>query len=147
MSPCEDLEKKYPGIFECDNWDWRARVPMWTFNKMSINQYMKNGGPGCEWDCVGELNSPPFVMLELDDSSASCVIASLWDDKTDSLFYYRDWTASGTNYVNDGDTYWAGFWFEKREAAEVFQRQNGGIGSWQPDFKERQQAMRTRRDT
>lgn len=136
MTPWEKFVEANPKEKQ-DGWDWRAAVPSWTFNRMSCTDY-----PG--WDRVGD--APPFVMLELGGGDASRELASSADDWVRGLFYYRDWTGSGTPSIAAGEMYWAGFWFQNIADAMRFLTRYGGAGSWQADYEAQRDAMRARRN-
>ena len=134
MTPWEKFEEANPKE-EQAGWDWRVRVPMWTFNRMACTGYP-------DWDRIGTV--PPFVMLELTDQDASRKMAVAADDWVGSLFYYRDWTSSGTPCLAAGEGYAAGFWFQRTADAMKFLAAYGGAGSWQPDYKAQRDAIRVR---
>lgn len=118
-------------------WDWRAALPGWVFNRMSYAGYPES------WDRCGD--GLPFVMFEHSGADRSRKIATTWDDEATGLFYYRDWTSSGTPIVRTEEKYWSGFWFEKRYDAELFHIKHGGIANWQEGFEKKRKAMNDRR--
>ena len=65
-----------------------------------------------------------------------------FDDKAKGLFYYRDWTESSLPFVEEGEIYMSGFWFQKLSDAKHFQELHGGVGSWEPNFEEQRKAMK-----
>ncbi len=109
-----------------DNAGWLKRVLMWNWHWIALDGY-----PG--WDLVGSGSDqhPPFAKLTIRKGSAKSAreIEIEWDDLATGLFYHRDWTDDGIPFVNDGETYWAGFWFEKTADRDAFVARYGGMPS------------------
>jgi hypothetical protein len=106
-----------------DNGGWIKRLLMWNWHWTSLD-----GWPG--WDVVnaGDAKHPPYVELRIvkDTGKSSQMIASEWDDVATGLFYSRDFTDDGLPYVRAGDTYRAGFWFQKTADRDAFIQRYGG---------------------
>ena len=77
-----------------------------------------------------------FIHKENKNYRASSDIAKSWDDICNGSFYYRDWTISGFPVLNDGEKYWAGFWFKKHDDAVKFQDEYGGVGDWMVGYQD-----------
>lgn len=100
-----------------DNAGWRRKLLMWHWHDVSLAGY-----PG--WDLEGpkpelqpgerDRRNPPFVKLTHvhGKGRSSSDLANAWDNIAVGRFYQRDWTESGIPFVNDGETYWSGWWFE-----------------------------------
>ena len=108
-----------------DSGGWRNKVWMWNWHRISLD-----GWPG--WDLIGVGTDPqphpPFVRLTIvkGHDRPSRKIALEWDDLAEGRFYYRDWTQDGLPFVHGGETYFAGFWFQKRTDAVRFAELYGG---------------------
>lgn len=94
---------------EIDNAGWRRRMLMWNFNDHALDGY-----PGWE---IERDKSPAFVKLTHvrrggDADVESRTLAAAWDDVAEVDFYQRDWTGDGIPFVNGGETYWSGWWFQ-----------------------------------
>lgn len=115
------FQRGRPACLHCglvdNNGGWRNKVRMVNWHLISID-----GWPG--WDLVGDAQDkhPPFVQLTLcvGNTPSSTDIDREWDDISKGLFYSRDWTSDGTPFSAKGDTYTAGFWFEKSIDRERF---------------------------
>lgn len=88
------------------------------------------GYPG--WDLVdpggGNDKHPPHVRLSIRNGidKSSEEISNEFDDIATGKFYSRDWSRSGSMFVNRGEIYDAGWWFQKREDAYEFVKRYGG---------------------
>jgi hypothetical protein len=101
---------------EIDTMGWRHKMESWNFTHHALDRY-----PG--WEI--EQRSPPasgphgspapaFAKLAHTRGVAEAESADLcreWDDIAAADFYQRDWTDDGIPFVNDGETYWSGWWF------------------------------------
>lgn len=96
-----------------ENWDWKKMIPSWEWHKISFNYYP-------EWELVDK--NPSFVKLAIKKGTdrSSRDIAIEWDDISEGLFYYRDWTEDTFPIVHDKEIYWSGFWFQYKEDALFF---------------------------
>lgn len=107
-----------------DNGGWIKKLLMWHWHAVSLDGY-----PG--WDLEGEAGRrhPPFVKLRIKNKvdKSSSDIANEWDDLSEGLFYGRDWSDDGSVFVNEGETYTSGFWFQKTSDAERFIAKYGGV--------------------
>lgn len=102
-----------------NQWDWNHFIPVWDFPRLSARWQKVN-----HTDC-------PFVSLAMKRGYVdSRKIAIEFDDIATGKCYYRDWTESGLPFVNEGETYQSGFWFEKLSDAQEFQKRYGGMGNW-----------------
>ena len=74
---------------------------------------------------------PLFVKLairnKIDKSSKE--ICREFDDVAEGKFYSRDWSSNGSVYVNEGEVYDSGWWFQKLEDAYEFVRRYGGAAN------------------
>jgi hypothetical protein len=95
------------------NAGWIKRVLMWNWHWIALDGY-----PG--WDLVGEVNDrhPPFVKL-----------AIVKGKDRPARDIEIEWTSDGIPFVHDGETYHAGFWFEKLADREAFVGRYGGSAS------------------
>lgn len=144
-TPWQELEPHVPLGDIPQNWNWRAALPCWIFNALTVRSLRYRHSFEDDWDL--EDGVPPFVMVEVKGSLTSLRLASEFDDVATGLFYYRDWTRSSLPFVRDDDeTYWCGFWFQRRLDAEWFHRQHGGAASWTLDYAQKRDAMRRARD-
>lgn len=101
----------------------KQKVLTWDWYKIALDGY-----PG--WDLVNSAKGlhPPFVLLErhgrIDKTSTD--IDREFDDIATGRFYSRDWTSDGIPFVNKGEVYHSGWWFQKREDAVRFVQIYGG---------------------
>ena len=98
-----------------DNAGWNHKLLTWNWHSHSIDRY-----PGWELD---KDDVPAFVKLTHvrgDGDTESAVLANAWDDVAEADFYQRDWTDSGIPFVDKGDTYWSGWWFETAAERDRF---------------------------
>lgn len=109
---------------------WNKNITSNEYYDIAQNKYFS-------WDTL-ENREPYFVMLEIKqgDNKSSRDIAVLFDDISIQNFYYRDWTKNGMPYINDGEVYWSGFWFQFQYDAKKFVELYGGKGSWEEGYKE-----------
>lgn len=106
---------------EVDNGGWRHRLLMWQWQGHCFDGYP-------EWETQlymenGEQRAPAFVKLAHtrgDGRVESHALAAAWDDVTTVGFYQRDWTSDALPFVNQGETYWSGWWFQTKAAREQF---------------------------
>jgi hypothetical protein len=119
------------------SWSWRAALPMWVFHRLQAAGLTSEP----DWDDDGVSLSPPFVMIGSDGGERSRRAATELDDVATGLFYYRDWTNSGTPCVAEGELYFSGFWFQRMADAEAFHKKWGGIASWELDFNEKERKI------
>ena len=90
--------------------DWLKKLWMWDWHTLQLNGY-----PGWERVLASESKAPAFVRLTHTrgpggvESHALCVA---WDDIATVGFYQRDWTDDGLPFVNQGETYHSGWWFQ-----------------------------------
>jgi len=92
-----------------NNAGWNHRLLTWNWHGHSIDGY-----PGWE---IEKDRVPAFVKLGhkrggKNTEVESADISKAWDDIAKGDFYQRDWTDSGIPFVNKGETYWSGWWFE-----------------------------------
>lgn len=105
---------------EIDNGGWLHRMLMWNFNAHALDGY-----PG--WQREG--NGPAFVKLTHVRGAGpveSHKLAAEWDDIALVDFYQRDWTDDGIPIVNEGGTYWSGWWFATIAERDRFLRWHDG---------------------
>jgi hypothetical protein len=125
-------------------WDWIYMLPGWEFYQRALSKPRPYPG----WD-RDENDEPCFVMLELTRGTGNVIesrsMAVEWDDITEGEFYYRDWTSSGIPTVDEGEAYWAGFWFQRKTDAVKFQEEFGGVGNWMEEFPAFQRRCNERR--
>lgn len=102
------------------NAGWKKKLLSWDWYDVVGDMY-------ADWDLT-DSGHPPFVKLlirnKTDKSSAD--ITREFDDIAQGRFYTRDWTSSGLPFVDVGEVYTAGFWFQKREDAYEFVKRYGG---------------------
>lgn len=107
-----------------DNAGWKRKVLMWNWHQITLAEW-----PG--WDLIGFRPEwhPPFVELTIVNGKdkPSRDIANEWDDLATGLFYCRDWSLDGSVSVCDGETYRAGFWFERVADRDAFLAKYGGV--------------------
>lgn len=91
-----------------------------------------------DWDSLILKLEPEhvFVMFELNDNAQSKNLALWVDDNIEGFFSYRDWTSNGLPFNTNGNTYWAGFTFQKLVDAKKLQQKFGGNGNWMEDHLE-----------
>jgi hypothetical protein len=105
------------------NAGWRKNVLSWDWYKIQADGY-----PG--WDLVDSVEGgrPPLVRLtiknKVDRSSED--ISKEFDDVAVGRFYWRDWSQSGSVFVEPGELYESGWCFQKRQDAYEFVRRYGG---------------------
>lgn len=114
-----------------ENFGWKQYVPSLEWHRMCINAV--RAGQGFPFE--------HYVHVEWvrgsDTTSSESRVAATWaDDHCRGRFYWRDWMDDGLPCVQEGGTYWSGFWFEDAEDARDFQHLYRGSGSWEPDHKE-----------
>lgn len=115
-----------------NKWDWKRAIPSWDWHDLALAQ-----PPFPGWELDDEGGSPWFVLHELvRGETESRTMAIEFDDISEGAFYYRDWTSSGIPFLNDGEVYWSGFWFQLKTDAIAFQEKFGGVGTWQENFAE-----------
>lgn len=88
------------------NFGWLKKVPTHDWHLISFDQY-----PG--WEL--EKDHPAFAKLTHvrgPDGVESHKLACEWDDIAIGRFYQRDWTDDGIPFVQEGASYWSGWWFE-----------------------------------
>ena len=94
---------------------WKWKYPMVEWHRLSIEHY-----PG--WEIEDE-DVPAFVKLTHTRGSGNVEshdLAVAWDDVSKAHFYQRDWTDDGIPFVNEGDIYWSGWWFQTIEERDRF---------------------------
>ena len=97
-----------------DNLGWKKKLLMWDWHEHALKGY-----PGWQLDSDRHPYFHKFVVVK-GKGRSSHRIASDWDDSATERFYHRDWTSSGLPFVDDGETYWTGFWFESKAERERF---------------------------
>ena len=86
---------------------WNQKIYTVDWHSLSFDKFP-------EWE-LEEQDHPAFVKLQhtrTEGPVESSKIASAWDDLAEVKFYQRDWTEDGLPSVNEGDTYWSGWWFQ-----------------------------------
>lgn len=107
------------------NLGWKKKVLTSDWPQIVFARY-----PG--WDLVESIEGrdlqPPFVKLAIRRGADKPFqeIMREFDDVAVGRFYGRDFTRDGSPFVQEGDAYEAGFWFQRREDAHAFIRRYGG---------------------
>ena len=119
-------------------------VASWDMDKLSLAIWR---GDDTDWDKCRE-GYPPGVFLELTykEGEQSRDLAVWADDTSEGLFHYRDWTNDGIPFLDDGETYWSMFTFQKRKDALEFAKRTRGIGTWNEQYPEWVKRCNNRRD-
>lgn len=101
--------------YEVDNAGWLHLLLSWNFHNHVLDGYP-------EWEIEGR--NPAFVKLshkrEFGAGVESHQLAVEWDDIATVDFYQRDWTSDGIPFVQDGETYWSGWWFATIDERDRF---------------------------
>lgn len=93
---------------------WKHKMLSWNWHMHVMDGY-------AEWEAARRDDRgrtiPAFVKLSHVRRSdkadvESNVLCNAWDDVATVDFYQRDWTDDALPFVNDGDTYWSGWWFQ-----------------------------------
>ena len=106
------------------NAGWKKKMLMLDWHELCCDKW-----PG--WHSVTSPNGekhPPFVKLAIrnDFDKSSLDIDREFDNIATGKFYSRDFSRDGSVFVNKGDWYDAGWWFEKLEDAYTFIKKYGG---------------------
>lgn len=91
-----------------------------------------------DWDRIEGKYEPAhiYVVFQLVGTKESKNMAIWADDNIGGYFTYRDWTKSSLPYVDEMETYWSGFTFQKLEDAKKFVEEFDGSGNWMEGHKE-----------
>ena len=105
-----------------DNGGWKHRLLSWNFNFHALDGYPDWEIENPEADKYSR--HPAFVKLTHVRRRAgdveSSALANAWDDLATADFYQRDWTDDGIPFVDEGETYWSGWWFQTAAERDRF---------------------------
>jgi hypothetical protein len=91
--------------------DWNKKLLMCDFYDVQFKGYPN-------WNKL-DRDNPYYVVREsihkVDKSSHELDVE--FDDIAKGQFYSRDWTKSGIPFIDEGEIYWSGFWFQYKDDA------------------------------
>ena len=97
-----------------NGWDWNKMLASWDYHTLSLDNWLG-------WE-KADNNEPYYLNLKFTygEENSSRNWAVQWDDLAQGNFWYRDYTESGTPFLEKNDTYESIFAFQFKADYDKF---------------------------